>query len=124
MALSPARFLPSAWLRLLGVAVLLLACASAGKVALASGADFADQTGAPATTLAALPVPTPVGVTVAAVSPLRTVSQPRLLSGALSILLSVARCLGPRMLPGYRTDEPPRLAPGRRGRALLQAYLN
>jgi hypothetical protein len=121
MARPLARFFPFAWPRLLGVAVLLVACASAGNVPLALGAAPA---GAPETTLSALPAATAADVTLPAVGPLRTVSQPRLLTGASGILLAVACCLGPRMLPGDRTGEPPRPAPGRRGRALLQAYLN
>jgi hypothetical protein len=121
MTLPLTRFFPSAWLRLLGVAALLVACASAGNVPLAFGPA---PSGAPETTLSALPIPTAVGVTLPAVSSLRIVSPPRLLSGASNILLSVVCCLGPRMLPGHRTGEPPRPAPGRRGRALLQAYLN
>jgi hypothetical protein len=80
-----------------------------------SGASIAEVTPATAAALVALP---------GAQGAPRLLPQPRLPSTALLIVMAAVCWLGAHSVSRAYWNEPPRFAHGRRGRALLQAYLN
>jgi hypothetical protein len=109
-------------LRLIGVAVLVAASILVGGAAngLAigpnePGASIAEVS--PATPAALVALPGAQGAP-------RLVPQPRLPSTALLFVLAAVCWLGARSVSRAYWNQPPRFAHGRRGRALLQAYLN
>jgi hypothetical protein len=119
---SLATLLPLAWPRLLGVAMVLVACVltSAAPIDLAG-----PPSSSPETTLSSGLVATaPDVVALPALTSVRGVLQSRVSTVAFAILLALVCWPRPLVLPGRALAEPPRAAPGRRGRALLHAYLN
>jgi hypothetical protein len=109
------------WSRLLGVALLLAASVLMGNAARALPTHPIEDA---ASTISMLPVFSSEVALPTAPALTRGLPQLRATSAAFGVVLATACCLWAQTLLRGRTSEPPRAAPGRRGRALLHAYLN